>query len=231
MAYENSALRFTSITARRFSAQDFRNDSDGTNLDQLEQFVTLDSTVLSQELRLQSTDDDSAFTWLVGAYLEDRDFNVEQEGFRFGVDFGRPSISVTQANINENTYAAFGQVSYQPIDPLTLTAGLRYEYFNSTLENSIAQSVLGTATFSNQSNRGDEFIPRLAIEYNLSPSAMVYASVSRGYRAQGVNFRATTPEQLFFNAERSWNYEVGARTSWFADCRTRPDRRLWLFGC
>ncbi len=48
---------------------------------------------------------------------------------------------------------------------------------------------------------------------------MLYGSATRGYRAQGVNFRATLPEQLFFNKE-SWNYEAGIRTSFLQDWLT-----------
>ena len=212
VAYEGSSFRFTSISARRFSDQEFLNDSDGTQLDQLEQFVDIDSTVLSQELRLQSVDEAAPFAWLVGAYYEHRDFNVNEEGFRIG-----PSISVTQAEIDEDTYAAFGQVSYRPIDPLTLTAGLRYEIFNSTLVENRAESLLGVAAFEDESNDGDQLIPRVAVEYQVTPDVMVYGSIARGYRAQGVNFRATQPGQLFFNAETSWNYEVGLRLSWLDD--------------
>ncbi|MEM1291722.1 MAG: TonB-dependent receptor [Cyanobacteria bacterium P01_H01_bin.162] len=212
VAYEGSSFRFTSISARRFSDQEFLNDSDGTQLDQLEQFVDIDSTVLSQELRLQSVDEAAPFTWLVGAYYEHRDFNVNEEGFRIG-----PSISVTQAEIDEDTYAAFGQVSYRPIDPLTLTAGLRYEIFNSTLVENRAESLLGVAAFEDESNDGDQLIPRIAVEYQVTPDVMVYGSIARGYRAQGVNFRATQPGQLFFDAETSWNYEVGLRSSWLDD--------------
>ena len=226
VAYDSSSLRFTSITARRFSDQAFENDSDGTQLDALNQFVDIDSTVLSQELRLQSTDNNGPFSWLVGTYLEDRDFNVNQEGFRFGVDFGGPIESITKAEIDEQTYAVFGQASYRPIEPLTLTAGLRYEIFDSQLDSSEASSVLGTASFNNVSNNGEELIPRFAVEYDINPDIMVYGSVARGYRAQGVNFRATVPEQIPFNAEKSWNYEAGIRTSWLDD---RLTANLTLF--
>ncbi|MBE9062514.1 TonB-dependent receptor domain-containing protein [cf. Phormidesmis sp. LEGE 11477] len=129
--YENPSLRFTSITARRFSGQAFENDSDGTILDQFAQVVDIDSSTISQELRLQSAAEDGPFLWLVGAYFEDRDFNVNQDGLRLGVDAGGPSLSGASSILDEETYAVFGQASYRPIDPVTLTAGLRYEIFNT----------------------------------------------------------------------------------------------------
>lgn len=205
--YENDSLRFTSITARRFSEQSFLNDSDGTRFSEIEQIVDVNSTSLSQELRLQSAEEDGPFTWLLGAYAEDRDFNVDQEGFRFGT----AAPSVGSAVIQEETYAIFGQASYRPVGPLTLTAGLRYEIFNSKLAETRTRS---GATFSDETNNGTEWLPRFALEYQFTPDIMAYGSVSRGYRAQGVNFRASAPEELFFNEERSWNYEAGLRTSW-----------------
>lgn len=224
--YDGPSLRFTSITARRFSNQSFENDSDGTSLDQLEQFAAINSTSLSQELRLQSPEEDSPLSWLLGAYVENRDFNVDEEGFRIGADFGAPSESVTTAALNEETYAVFGQLSYRPVDPLTLTAGLRYEIFNSTLENSKSPALLGVTRFSDESNNGTELLPRFALEYEITPDVMAYGSIARGYRAQGVNFRAAVPEQLFFDEEQSWNYEVGLRSSWLED---RVTANLSLF--
>ncbi|NJO98764.1 MAG: TonB-dependent receptor [Pleurocapsa sp. CRU_1_2] len=48
---------------------------------------------------------------------------------------GSPGRNRTDAEIDQDTYAIFGQGSYQLIEPLTVTAGLRYESVNSTLEN------------------------------------------------------------------------------------------------
>ncbi|NEQ97742.1 MAG: TonB-dependent receptor [Cyanothece sp. SIO2G6] len=222
VAYETDSLRVTSITARRFSNQDFRNDSDGSSLDEFVQFADIDSTVLSQEFRVQSVNEDSRFSWLAGTYFEDRSFNVDREGLIFGVGAGGPFTSLTRAEIDENTYALFGQASYRPIEPLTLTAGLRYEIFDSKLDSLSNETIVGdtvtiNAAFENERNDGTEWLPRFAVEYDITPGAMVYVSVARAYRAQGVNFRATLPEQLLFDEEKSWNYEIGARTSWFGD--------------
>lgn len=227
VAYENPDLKFTSITARRFSDQEATNDSDGTQSDGIVQFTDLDSTVFSQELRLQSVENDGPFSWLVGAYFEDRDFNVNGSGFRFGADFLFGSSETrTTAEIDEQTYAVFGQASYRPIEALTLTAGLRYEVFDSQLTSTETVSTSGSVAFNNVSNNGDQVIPRFAIEYDLNPDLMVYGSIARGYRAQGVNFRATLLEQIAFNAEKSWNYEVGIRSSWLED---RLTANLTLF--
>ena len=52
------------------------------------------------------------------------------------------------------------------------------------------------------------------MEYRFSPNLMVYGSIARGYRPSGVNFRPDNAETLTFESERSWNFELGFKSSW-----------------
>ena len=61
------------------------------------------------------------------------------------------------------------------------------------------------------------YLPRFALEYDFTPDIMAYGSVSRGYRAQGVNFRAALAGAASLSEEKSWNYEAGIRTSFLQD--------------
>ena len=61
IAYEGSGLRATSITTRRYSYQDSQVDADATSLDLFRRLATYDSTVWSQELRLQSPETANQF--------------------------------------------------------------------------------------------------------------------------------------------------------------------------
>jgi iron complex outermembrane receptor protein len=62
----------------------------------------------------------------------------------------------------------------------------------------------------------NEFMPKVALKYNVSDEAMIYALYSRGYRAGGFNGRvdsletATTP----YDPETVDNYELGYRSEW-----------------
>ena len=47
--------------------------------------AAFDSTVVSQEFRLQSPEDTEQFDWLVGGYFESREFDANGEGFIVGV--------------------------------------------------------------------------------------------------------------------------------------------------
>ena len=231
VVYKQPGFRLTSITARRFSGQKFENELDLTTRDILTQVGDLYSTVFSQEIRLQSPEEAKSFQWLFGGYFESRDFNVGADGVRYGADapayyqqlgFTRiPGRNQTSAAINETTKAVFAQASYTPVDPLTLTAGLRYESFNSYLDNKQDNFIPanGSApTLSGQFNDiekdSDILLPRFVVQYRFNPNIMAYGSVTRGYRPPGVNYRAEDRRELTYEAEKSWNYEVGLKSSW-----------------
>ncbi|NMF65478.1 TonB-dependent receptor [Brasilonema octagenarum UFV-OR1] len=234
VVYKQPDFRLTSITARRFSDWKFENEADLTIRDIITQIGAVDSTVFSQEIRLQSPEEAKSFQWLFGGYFESRDFNVGADGVRYGADapayyqqfgFTRiPGRNQTSAAINETTKAVFAQASYTPIDALTLTAGLRYESFNSYLDNrqdTFIPANGSAPTSSGQINDiekdADILLPRFVAEYRLNPKIMVYGSVARGYRPPGVNYRGVNPQELTYEAEKSWNYEVGLKSSWLDD--------------
>ncbi|MEC4812876.1 MAG: TonB-dependent receptor [Scytonema sp. PMC 1069.18] len=228
VVYKQPDFRLTSITARRFSNWELENEADLTTSDIFTQIADVDSTVFSQEIRLQSPEDSESFQWLFGGYFESKDFNVDADGFRYGVDAvalgfvrtpGRDRIS---AEIDETTFAVFTQASYKPIDALTLTAGVRYESFNSTLDSRArtfipadgSPSSSTGASFNDVEKDGDIFLPRFVIQYRFNPNIMVYGSIARGYKPPGVNYRAENQQTLTYDVEKSWNYELGLKSSW-----------------
>ncbi|NET49695.1 MAG: TonB-dependent receptor, partial [Merismopedia sp. SIO2A8] len=130
------------------------------------------------------------------------------------------STNLRFADIDEELFAVFGQTTYQFTDALALTAGLRYETITSTLDSfERVFSIPGfpdqtLASFDDVDQNSDVFLPRAAIEYRFSPGAMVYGSISRGSRPGGVNFRPDNEESVTFESERSWNFEIGLKSSW-----------------
>lgn len=227
IAYSHPDFRATSITSRRFSRQDIQVDLDFSTLRAGTFTNIFDSTVTTQELRLQSPEDAELFQWLVGGYYESRAFNTENDGFNFGPDgplvFGATAIPgsslLRSADLDTTVWAGFGQVSYQPVEALTLTAGLRYESVSNTLHSfeRVFTAPNGAQTtfvaFNNIEQDGDILLPRFAVEYQFSPELTAYGTIARGYRPGGINFRPDNDASLTFEPERSWNYEVGLKSS------------------
>lgn len=229
VAYQSSDIRVTSITTRRFSNQDAGIDLDYTPADGRVEFFNYSSTVWTQELRLQSSNATSPFQWLLGGYFESFHFN-NRDRIQYGIDARRlgsrfpPGFELTLSELNNSSLAAFGQVSYQPIAPLTLTAGLRYESTRSKLADyertftANARPIPVTVrAFPEIEQNDDAWLPRFLVQYRFSPNAMLYSSIARGYRPAGVNFSPFSDTTATYEAETSWNYELGFKTNWIND--------------
>ncbi|MEL6441872.1 MAG: TonB-dependent receptor [Cyanobacteria bacterium J06621_8] len=218
--YEHSAFRLTSISARRFSGVDFQGDSDIFTPPKANigiQFFDIDSDSISQEIRFQSPENSERFQWLAGGYLEFRDFDINENGF-----ITNDGTNSAEAEVDENTLAFFGQVSYEPIEALTLTAGLRYEDFDSEMDLVNTFTVPGfdpfvTSAFEEVEQDDDILLPRLVAQYRFNPRLMVYGSVARGYKPAGVSFSGFSEETVTFDTETSLNYEIGLKSSFLKD--------------
>jgi iron complex outermembrane receptor protein len=181
----------------------------------------------SAELRFLSNDSSQIFgdstDWVAGIYyLADRE-DLERRYTYLNNTF--------QSTYDTETMAAFGQLNSKLSERLSLITGLRVE---------------NRSTDYQDNNRVDTDLDKtlwggkVVLEYQLDNTNMLYGSVSRGYKAYGINaqilasMNATDDpkaiEQLAsvqeFDDEHLLNYEVGYKAS-FVDNRVRS--RLALF--
>lgn len=226
VAYDNPDYRLTSVTTRRFSDQDGRNVLGVLGLDLLSNYGFND-TVWSQEFRVQSPPNNkNKLAWTAGLYTESADSTNREASVyspALASAFGLPSggTDLVNGNIGSRTYAAFGQVDYKPIEPLTVTAGLRYEATDSRLSSrqrsftptGATTPVSVSGVFDNVTSKDSELLPRVALQYRFSPEVSAYASATRGYKPGSYNYRADTVDIQRIQPERSWNYEVGVKTA------------------
>jgi iron complex outermembrane recepter protein len=131
--------------------------------------------------------------------------------------------------------AIFGEVSWQIIDPLKLTGGLRWNRVSTTaggyLEGAVTQSPPpAPARIIDQTitTVDTAWTPKVQLDYHLTPDEMVYTLASKGFRPGGLV--PTVPPSLCeselppgvtaaqtrqFQPDSLWNYEVGTKNSWF----------------
>ncbi|MBZ8182857.1 TonB-dependent receptor domain-containing protein [Oscillatoria salina] len=226
ITYDNDNIQATSITTRRYSNQEVETEADFSPVDLFTGISDVNSTIWTQEVRLQSSEEAENLQWLVGGYFESRLFNVEADGLRYGTVGAQtlglqPGLDRTSAELDQTTFALFGQASYEPIEALTLTAGLRYDTTNIRMDRRRNYEVDGSSveipfgmTFDDVETDSSALLPRFVIEYEFNPSALVYGSITQGYKPAGLNFRAESDDVLVIGEERSWNYEIGVKTSW-----------------
>ncbi len=107
-------------------------------------------------------------------------------------------------------FSAYVQNRLYVSDDFTVTPGLRLEYFQYDREiYRMGNQEMNTKT----SGEITEFIPGVGFNYKISESGSIYAGVHRGFgppRTKDAISSSGVAEDL--DAERSWNYELGART-------------------
>ncbi|MYM62433.1 TonB-dependent receptor [Pseudomaricurvus sp. HS19] len=113
---------------------------------------------------------------------------------------------VKNTRFDITSYAAYGEVQIDPTDDLTVIIGGRYTY--EPHEDSIV--------FPVQIERDEtftSFVPRLTVQYDLTPDMNVYASYSEGEKSglSGVDNGASNPPYQKVDPEENNAYELGMK--------------------
>ncbi|MEZ5569975.1 MAG: TonB-dependent receptor [Halioglobus sp.] len=131
------------------------------------------------------------------------------------------SITVTNDHSNTNTsMAVFGQLTWNLTERARLSAGLRYNndeisidqtvgFFPGTIPEAPPGSIKAQT-----SNRDLSW--RVIGELDIAEDAMVYTSVARGYKGPGSNSLTSGPSSgdVFVDPEIPTNYEIGIKSQW-----------------
>ncbi|MDX2144666.1 MAG: TonB-dependent receptor [Rhodospirillaceae bacterium] len=135
------------------------------------------------------------------------------------------SVAIDRTLRNKAESAAgYLQFDYNPTDALTLTAGVRYtdEKKEVDFQPNANPRVPAGNLFSTRdiialgipvSRKTTELTPRFAINYQIDPDIMLFASATKGFKSGGWNARGTNAGTIQpFNPEIVWNYEAGLRS-------------------
>ncbi|MDE0155979.1 MAG: TonB-dependent receptor [Gammaproteobacteria bacterium] len=158
---------------------------------------------ITQEIRIASNLD-GPFNYQVGAfYFEDDLLSVSQN-----MSAGAPAFVVGSISEIENTtWAVFGQGSYNVSDQLTLTAGVRYtdDEKDAQHERPAVEGVLDPISLGD-----DELSWDVSLAFAVSDDAQVYARVATGFRAPTIQDRLEDdPVATIADSETITSYEIG----------------------
>lgn len=201
--YTASAYTFTSKTSGTTTDSLYSFDSDWTNLTDPRGYDLFLETqrnreVFNQEIRFDSipSADEAASRWTLGAYYD----SLAEDTF-LTEGFGDATTE-----FNATTLALFGQWGQNLGDSTRLIAGLRIEEYD--LETDI--EFRGAFDFSDTLFGG-----KLTLEQDLADGHLGFASITRGYKAGGVNIYnyLVVPDEgpNRYDTEIMWNYELGWR--------------------
>ncbi len=188
---------------------------------------------LSQELRL-SSNGDSRLSWMAGAYYFFLHSNTHLEDFwaadalpiasNLAVPAGvrRQLLGGLINDLTEETenFAVFGQLGYRITDRIRVSAEGRWSTETKRVDSTDANQLTGlvTGTFVDRRNF-KKFLPRFTLDFQANDDVLLYASAAQAQKAGGFNVvtvsGAILPDERTFDPETAWNYEVGAKTSWY----------------
>jgi iron complex outermembrane recepter protein len=193
---------------------------------------------LTEEIRLQSTDDSAPLTWVGGVffahlhentteYIADPALDAEVGGFTDPPSFPGGVIYAQDPFLAiDRQIALYGQADYKITSKLKLTAGLRvasvYTYGNQYYAGPFVgpQAGAGSGSFTEH-----PVTPKFGVSYQADDHNLLYASASKGYRVGGINANlgalcsaslselglASDPSR--YHSDSLWSYEVGAKNT------------------
>jgi iron complex outermembrane receptor protein len=166
----------------------------------------------TQEIRFAS-EKFGAFRFQAGAYY----FNQNLDGGGPGSGSWNTDGSFVQgstSHLDNETYALFGSVDYEPTDALTLRGGLRWSHDKkrSKLVNGADIDVDAGALVAKAS--GDKWSWDGSATYKLTPNHSVYARVASGYLGTSIKNDLGTPPDVpalttIAKPQTTISYEIG----------------------
>lgn len=215
------ALSFKSITAyRRLHTIDYI-DIDATQYSIGDALVNVRQRQFTQEFQLLYNTE--RLKAVAGLFYLDEHLPSHQEAYAndlLGPLFGNPTFTRTiDDKLRTRSYAAFANASYAIVPNFHLSAGIRYtretkDYYRTTSTFSSFALLNGTYVFAPPRGKWHDFSPMASLDWQVSPTTMVYARVAKGFKSGGFNGRANSvAESTKYDPETAWSYEAGVKTT------------------
>jgi outer membrane receptor protein involved in Fe transport len=212
LAVDLAGAKLTSVTAyEHFDRREY-NDWDASALAYAGTYFGSRANIFSQEVRLASAGSGPA-RWILGGY-----YSNERLRDHFDSDFQESLgfLALTSYRQSVRTIAGFGQLDYDLTSKLTLTGGLRLEHEKRRLRDfeTTTTPVIGLGVFGGRAGQSyTQLSGKLAANYHLSDTSLIYASASRGVKSGGFTaYNTLTPDQLApFKPEILYAYEIGTK--------------------
>ncbi len=231
------------MTGYRKNKESVRQDFDATSAAFFETQRNQHYAQFSQEIRVVG-DLTDWLNVLVGGYYFSSNYQLDQKtDFGAVLGGGAPFLLEQYVDHHTKSYAGFADARIKLSDKLTLGVGARYTNDHKRIFNNYGQiptlvqlslptytgvecvavtgllfpgvPKYGAANNCNGSKGFGKFTWRANADYQFTPSKLVYASYSKGFRSGGFNGRGTTPSSLGpYEPETVDAYEVGLKADW-----------------
>lgn len=246
--YQWGEYTVNSVTGWANSEVNELNPSAATPIPQANTMQEEDFESFSQELRITSPTGNT-IEWLAGLYYEESDYDLTEQinvndyyllapfaTGSFGSFLGFNPKVVQDFEQEAETWAVFGQATWNISDTFRATLGLRY----SEEEKEAAQTYVTDLPrpfdlafgaenheIPTQKYEQDDWSPSLNLQWDINQDIMLYASGSIGYKSGGFDARISNDgivdgqidqealeEKFEFDQEKATTYELGFKSVW-----------------
>ncbi|MGC4030005.1 MAG: TonB-dependent receptor [Steroidobacteraceae bacterium] len=217
-------------------------------------YDTQGNTFFTQEVRLQSTNDNARLKWLVGAFYQDNKTTDSRSVVDtyynlsfFGTPLADGLYSFKGADVLiEKQKSLFGQADFNIVGGLSATVGLRYAKFDTDWTSYSAGPINGTiwpgpgGKPTTGKASADVTIPKFMFSYKADGS-LTYISATKGFRNGGVNAPINNPAcgpdlaalgltavPGSYGPDSLWSYELGTKLQ-FLDRRLIIDAAVYQY--
>ncbi len=168
----------------------------------------IDLEQLTQELRIASSGD-SAFNYQLGVFYFEDVFDGDARARSAGAT---EFLTSSKSHIENETFAVFGQGSFDVSDQLKITAGVRY---TDDEKNALHFDFSGVVPTVPINLTDDNFSWDLALAYGTGDDAQIYGRVASGFRAPTIQDRIQDDvEVTTADSETILSYEIGYKALW-----------------
>ncbi len=145
---------------------------------------------------------DNTTAWSIGFYHSSQKQDLARKYF----DNDTPAVYPFNNAYDTLNTSVFGQLDTALTEKLTLISGLRIENWQAEYADSAGLN-----------KETDEILfgGKLGLEYQIQPEHLLFTTLSRGYKAGGINTETRlTNNERSFDSEYSWTIEAGLKSAW-----------------
>jgi iron complex outermembrane recepter protein len=188
------------------------NVEDGFQFTQEVRFASAKPAALPREATL---------SWQAGIFSFNQDYQQDAVNHLGANVIPQVPFAVNQyspvASLNDAGLGLFGQGTLALSDRLNVIAGARFDYESKDADlKTFFDPAIAPPTVVEAEESFSNFSPQVSATYQLQPQQMVYATLSRGFKAGGFNPASPAGSETY-GEETSWNLEGGIKTRWLND--------------
>lgn len=216
LKYQNDAFELISTTSYQFYDGLMSVDQDFTQNKIYFYEIGDKQNMLSQELVFKSMTQPK-YNWLFGVNSFYQIMNQQTVGDIYTSKIWQD----IRSDFETSGFALFHQSTINDflLKKLSLTAGIRFDIeadiLNYYFDQKTGDDTLKNLASENYGLMFMEVLPKLALRYSFNNSINTYATISKGYKTGGFNTNTSIvlKEDRSFDSEKSWNYELGIKSS------------------